>query len=187
MDKPKIEEAFRNIIEAIGEDPDRPGLVETPKRVANMYEELFSGLHKDPSEHCMTVFQEGHDEMVLVKDIQFSSMCEHHFIPFYGKAHIAYLPKGGRVIGLSKLARIVEEISKKPQLQEKITKTVADLLMEELDPLGVMVVIEAEHMCMTMRGVNKPGAQTITSAVRGEFNTNNKSRNEVLSFISNHK
>ncbi|RDW17591.1 GTP cyclohydrolase I FolE [Oceanobacillus arenosus] len=183
MDKQKIEEAVRMILEAIGEDPDRQGLLDTPKRVAKMYEEVFSGLKKDPAEHCKTVFEEEHDEVVLVKDIQFSSMCEHHLVPFFGVAHIAYIPKHGRVIGLSKLARIIDDFSKRPQLQERITTSVAELLMEELDPIGVMVVLEAEHMCMTIRGVKKQGAKTVTSAVRGEFRTNSKSRNEVLSLI----
>ncbi|MFD1849878.1 GTP cyclohydrolase I FolE [Oceanobacillus bengalensis] len=184
MDKEKIATAVRMILEAIGEDPDRQGLLDTPKRVANMYEEVFSGLDKDPAVHCQTVFEEPHEEIVLVKDIQFSSMCEHHLVPFIGVAHVAYLPKNGQVIGLSKLARIVDDISKRPQLQERITKSVADLLMKELDPIGVMVVIEAEHMCMSIRGVKKQGSKTITSAVRGEFKTNNKSRSEVLALIN---
>lgn len=184
MDKQKIEAAVRQILEAIGEDPDRQGLLDTPKRVANMYEEVFSGLDKNPAVHCETVFEEQHDEMVLVKDIQFSSMCEHHLVPFIGSAHIAYIPKNGRVIGLSKMARIVDDISKRPQLQERITKSVADLLMEELDPIGVMVILEAEHMCMSIRGVKKQGSKTVTSAVRGSFRENSKSRNEVLSLIS---
>lgn len=183
MDKEKIELAVRQILEAIGEDPDRQGLLDTPKRVAKMYEEVFSGLKKDPAIHCETVFEEQHEEMVLVKDIQFSSMCEHHLVPFIGVAHVAYIPKNGRVIGLSKMARIVDDISKRPQLQERITKSVADLLMEELDPVGVMVILEAEHMCMSIRGVKKQGSKTVTSAVRGSFRENSKSRNEVLSLI----
>ncbi|WP_156288700.1 GTP cyclohydrolase I FolE [Oceanobacillus salinisoli] len=183
MDKEKIASAVRQILEAIGEDPDRQGLLDTPERVAKMYEEVFSGLSKDPAVHCETVFEEQHEEMVLVKDIQFSSMCEHHLVPFIGVAHIAYIPKNGRVIGLSKMARIVDDISKRPQLQERITKSVADLLMEELDPVGVMVILEAEHMCMSIRGVKKQGSNTVTSAVRGSFRKNSKSRNEVLSLI----
>ncbi|KKE80151.1 GTP cyclohydrolase I FolE [Oceanobacillus caeni] len=184
MDKEKIQLAVRQILEAIGEDPDRQGLLDTPKRVANMYEEVFSGLSKNPAIHCETVFEEQHEEMVLVKDIPFSSMCEHHLVPFIGTAHVAYIPKNGRVIGLSKMARIVDDISKRPQLQERITKSVADLLMEELDPVGVMVILEAEHMCMSIRGVKKQGSKTVTSAVRGSFRENSKSRNEVLALIS---
>ncbi|MBB6443419.1 GTP cyclohydrolase I FolE [Bacillus benzoevorans] len=185
MDSKRIESAVREILFAIGENPDREGLVETPKRVARMMEEVFAGLNKDPKEHARTVFYENHEEMVLIKDIQFSSMCEHHLVPFFGVAHIAYLPKNGRVIGLSKIARILEDVSKRPQLQERITSTVADLLMESLDPRGVIVVLEAEHMCMTIRGVKKQGAKTVTSAVRGTFKSDSKSRNEVLSFIRN--
>ncbi|RLL44903.1 GTP cyclohydrolase I FolE [Oceanobacillus piezotolerans] len=184
MDKEKIQSAVRMILEAIGENPDRQGLMDTPRRVADMYEEVFAGIEKDPAIHAQTVFDEPHEEMVLVKDIQFSSMCEHHLVPFIGVAHVAYMPKNGRVIGLSKLARIVDDISKRPQLQERITKSVADLLMEELAPIGVMVVIEAEHMCMSIRGVKKQGSTTVTSAVRGEFKTNSKSRNEVLALIN---
>lgn len=184
MDLKRIEAAVKEILEAVGEDPNRPGLVETPKRVARMYEEIFAGLKKDPREHAK-IFNENHEEMVLVKDIQFSSMCEHHLVPFFGVAHIAYLPKNGRVIGLSKLARILEDISKRPQLQERITSEVADILMESLDPRGVIVVLEAEHMCMAIRGVKKQGAKTVTSAVRGLFKTDVKSRTEVLNLISN--
>lgn len=184
MDKEKIATAVRMILEAIGDDPERQGLLDTPKRVANMYEEVFAGMDRDPAIHCQTVFEEHHEEMVLVRDIPFSSMCEHHLVPFIGTAHVAYMPKKGRVIGLSKLARIVDDISKRPQLQERITKSVADLLMNELDAIGVMVVLEAEHMCMSIRGVKKQGAKTITSAVRGEFKTNSKSRNEVLHLIN---
>jgi GTP cyclohydrolase I len=179
----QIEHAIRLILEAIGEDPNREGLLDTPKRVAKMYAEVFSGLNEDPKEHFKTVFGEDHEELVLVKDIPFYSMCEHHLVPFYGKAHIAYIPRGGRVTGLSKLARAVEAVAKRPQLQERITSTIADSMIESLDPHGVMVVIEAEHMCMTMRGVKKPGASTITSAVRGVFVDDTAARAEVLSFI----
>jgi GTP cyclohydrolase I len=179
----QIEHAVRLIIEAIGEDPNREGLLDTPKRVAKMYAEVFSGLKEDPKEHFKTVFGEEHEELVLVKDIPFYSMCEHHLVPFYGRAHVAYIPRGGRVTGLSKLARAVEAVAKRPQLQERITSTIADSMIESLDPHGVMVVIEAEHMCMTMRGIKKPGASTITSAVRGVFVDDTAARAEVLSFI----
>jgi len=183
VNKPQIEQAVRLILEAIGEDPNREGLLDTPKRVAKMYEEVFSGLNEDPKEHFKTVFGEDHEELVLVKDIPFYSMCEHHLVPFYGKAHVAYIPKGGRVTGLSKLARAVEAVAKRPQLQERITSTVADSIVETLEPHGVMVVVEAEHMCMTMRGIKKPGAMTITSAVRGLLEHDASSRAEVLSLI----
>jgi GTP cyclohydrolase IA len=179
----KIEEAVTMILEAVGEDPDREGLQDTPKRVARMYEEVFQGLHQDPKEHFKTIFGEDHEELVLVKDIPFYSMCEHHLVPFFGKAHIGYLPKGGKVTGLSKLARAVEAVTKRPQLQERITSTIADSLVETLEPQGVMVIIEAEHMCMTMRGVKKPGSSTITSAVRGVFRKDEAARAEVLSLI----
>ncbi len=179
----QIEQAVRLILEAIGEDPKREVLLDTPKRVAKMYAEVFSGLNDDPKEHFKTVFSEDHEELVLVKDISFFSMCEHHLVPFFGKAHIAYIPKGGRVTGLSKLARAVEAVARRPQLQERITSTVADSMVESLDPHGVMVVIEAEHMCMTMRGVKKPGASTITSAVRGIFVNDSSARAEILSLL----
>jgi GTP cyclohydrolase I len=183
VDYAKIETAVRMILEAVGEDPDREGVVETPKRVARMYEEIFSGINEDPKEYFNTVFGEEHEELVLVKDIQFYSVCEHHLVPFYGKAHVAYIPRNGKVTGLSKLARAVEAISKRPQLQERITSTIANSIMETLDPHGVMVILEAEHMCMTMRGVKKPGAKTVTSAVRGVFAEDYRSRSEVLSLI----
>lgn len=183
MNIPQIEEAIRLLLEAVGEDPNREGLLDTPKRVAKMYEEVFAGLTIDPKEYFETIFHENHEELVLVKDIPFYSMCEHHLVPFYGKAHVAYIPKGGRVAGLSKLARAVEAVSKRPQLQERITSTVADTMMETLEPHGVMVVVEAEHMCMTMRGVKKPGAKTITSAVRGVFQTDSDKRAEVFAMI----
>lgn len=185
MDKERIEKAVREILYAIGEDPDREGLAETPKRLAKMYEEIFSGLNEDPEKHLEIYFQdEKYDELVLVKDIPFYSMCEHHLVPFFGKAHVAYLPKHGKLTGLSKLARVLETVAKRPQLQERITATVADTLMKKLEPYGVIVVIEAEHMCMTMRGVNKPGSQTVTSAVRGVFKTDPRSRAEVMSIIN---
>ncbi|MBN7771767.1 GTP cyclohydrolase I FolE [Clostridium aminobutyricum] len=185
MDKERIEKAVREILLAIGEDPDREGLQDTPKRLAKMYEEIFSGLHEDPAKDLEIYFQEEkYEELVLVKDIPFYSMCEHHLVPFFGKAHVAYLPKDGKLTGLSKLARVVETIAKRPQLQERITATVADTIMKKLEPYGVIVVIEAEHMCMTMRGVKKPGSKTITSAVRGVFKTDSKARAEVMSMIN---
>ncbi|WP_028400482.1 GTP cyclohydrolase I FolE [Ectobacillus panaciterrae] len=179
----QIEEAVRLILEAIGDDPNREGVLETPKRVAKMYAEVFAGMHEDPKEHLHKVFGEDHEELVLVKDIPFFSMCEHHLVPFYGVAHVAYIPKGGRVTGLSKLARTVDTVARKPQLQERITSTVADSIMEVLEPHGAMVVVEAEHMCMTMRGVKKPGAKTVTSAVRGVLAKDSAARAEVLSLI----
>jgi len=186
MDNKRIEDAFREILIAIGEDPDREGLKETPSRVARMYEEVFSGLNTDPRRHMQVTFtEEQHDELVLVKDIPFYSMCEHHFVPFMGKAHVGYIPQDGSVVGLSKLARVVEEIAKRPQLQERITSEVANIIMEEINPRGVIVVIEAEHLCMSMRGVKKPGSKTVTSAVRGLFKSNSKSRAEAMSLINN--
>ncbi|MFY4775972.1 GTP cyclohydrolase I FolE [Metabacillus sp. RGM 3146] len=179
----QIEEAVRNILEAIGEDPSREGLADTPKRVAKMYQEVFSGIGENPAEHFKTVFGEDHEELVLVKDIPFYSMCEHHLVPFFGQAHVAYIPRGGKVTGLSKIARALEAVAKRPQLQERITSTVANSLLESLDPHGVMVVVEAEHMCMTMRGVKKPGSKTVTSAVRGVFTDDAAARAEVMSLI----
>lgn len=183
VDLPRIERAVREILAAVGEDPDREGLLETPARVARMYAELFSGLRAQPGRHLQRVFLEEYDEMVLVRDIAFNSMCEHHLLPFIGVAHIGYLPRG-RVVGLSKLARIVEEISRRPQVQERMTHTIADLMDNELHPKGVIVVLEAEHSCMTIRGVKKPGALTITSAVRGLFKSNQSSRAEAMSLIN---
>ena len=184
MDKEKIKRAVRDILEAIGEDPDREGLKDTPDRVARMYEEIFCGIFQDPREHLKVTFpEESHEEMVIVKDIPFYSCCEHHLVPFFGKAHVVYIPKGGRLTGLSKLARVVETIAKRPQLQERIAKETADIIMEELRPYGVMVVIEAEHMCMTMRGVKKPGSKTVTSVVRGVFAKDIATRTEAMNLI----
>ena len=184
MDKEKIKRAVRDILEAIGEDSDREGLKDTPDRVARMYEEIFCGIFQDPREHLKVTFpEESHEEMVIVKDIPFYSCCEHHLVPFFGKAHVVYIPKGGRLTGLSKLARVVETIAKRPQLQERIAKETADIIMEELRPYGVMVVIEAEHMCMTMRGVKKPGSKTVTSAVRGVFAKDIATRTEAMNLI----
>ncbi|NLY36418.1 MAG: GTP cyclohydrolase I FolE [Tissierellia bacterium] len=184
MNKEKIETAVRMILEAVGEDPNREGLLDTPARVARMYEEIFSGLSQDPGRHLRVQFnEESHDELVLVKDIPFYSTCEHHLVPFFGRAHIGYIPEGGRVVGLSKLARALEDIARRPQLQERITSTLADIIMKEVTPWGVIVVIEAEHLCMSMRGVKKPGSKTVTSAVRGGFRTDAKSRQEALELI----
>lgn len=183
IDQPRIQRAVREILEAIGEDPDRTSLRETPARVGRMYAELFSGLHSDPARHLKKYFVEEYDELVLVRDISFNSMCEHHLLPFMGTAHVGYLP-AGKVVGLSKLARIVEEISRRPQVQERMTHQIADLMNEELDAKGVIVVLEAEHTCMTIRGVRKPGSVTITSAVRGLFKTNQSSRTEAMSLIT---
>lgn len=184
MDLQKIEAGVRMILEGVGEDPDREGLQKTPERVARMYEEVFAGLTQDPREHFETLFDEGHEEMVLVKDIPFYSMCEHHLAPFFGKAHVAYIPSAeGKICGLSKLARLVEVFARRPQVQERLTSQIADTLVEELGPRGVIVVIEAEHMCMSMRGVKKPGSSTTTSAVRGAFKTNQATRNEAMHLI----
>lgn len=178
----RIERAVREILLAIGEDPDREGLLKTPERVARAYAELMSGLHTDPREHLKTVFNERYDEVVLLRDIEFHSLCEHHLMPFTGKAHVAYLPDG-RVVGLSKLARLVEGFARRPQVQERLTTQVADALMEELNPIGAACVIEATHTCMTMRGAQKPGSVMVTSALRGIFKENASSRAEILSLM----
>jgi len=183
IDTEKIEAAVRMILEGIGEDPEREGLKDTPARVARMYKEIFCGLHSDPERHLETYFTEQHDEMVLVKNIPLYSMCEHHLVPFLGQAHVAYIPHQGRLLGLSKLARIVDEYAKRPQLQERLTTQIADSIMNRAKPRGVLVVIEAEHMCMTMRGVRKPGSKTITSAVRGIFKSNSTTRAEAFALI----
>jgi GTP cyclohydrolase I len=183
MDKVKIKKAVKDIIKAIGEDPNREGLKDTPDRVARMYEEIFEGIAKDPKKELKVVYNEEHDEMVLLKDIPFYSMCEHHLLPFTGKAHVAYIPDNNRIVGLSKLARLVDTISKRPQVQERLTGQIADILMKALKPKGVFVVIEAEHLCMTMRGIKKAGSCMVTSAVRGLFRKNLNSRNEALSLI----
>lgn len=186
MDHQRIEKAVREILIAVGEDPDREGLLETPARVARMYAEIFSGLKKDPAIHLRKVFNEKYDEVVLVRDIEFCSMCEHHLLPFTGKAHIGYLPDG-KVVGLSKLARVVEEVSRRPQVQERMTETIADLVEHELSARGVAVVLEATHSCMTMRGVRKPGSLCMTSAMRGTFRENLSSRAEILGLIIGRK
>lgn len=183
IDTGRIEKAVREIIEALGEDPLREGLSETPERVARFYEEVFGGIHSEPGDVVDAFFGEEHyQEIVMVREIPFYSMCEHHFVPFHGQAHVAYMPQG-RVTGLSKLARLVEEFARRPQMQERLTAQVADCLDERLDPLGVLVVIEAEHLCMSMRGVRKPGAVTVTSAVRGIMETNPATRSEAMSLL----
>jgi GTP cyclohydrolase IA len=182
VDLPRIERAVREILSAVGEDPEREGLRETPARVARMYQELFRGLHADPRVHLQKFFTEKYDEMVLVKDIAFNSMCEHHMLPFMGKAHIGYVPNG-RVVGLSKLARVVEDVSHRPQVQERMTEEIANLLVTELDVKGVAVVIEASHSCMSIRGVRKPESVCVTSAMKGIFRSNLSSRSEVMTLI----
>jgi GTP cyclohydrolase IA len=183
MDVDKIARGVRLILEGIGEDPDRPGIVDTPRRVARMFEEICGGLHEDPGELVKIVPNETHDEMVIVKDIALYSICEHHLVPFHGVAHIAYIPNGGRILGLSKLARIVDRFARRPQLQERLTTQIANLLDEGLRPKGVMVVIEAEHLCMSMRGIKKPGATTVTSAVLGGFRRDPRTRAEAIALI----
>jgi GTP cyclohydrolase I len=185
VDAPKIERAVRSILEAVGEDPDREGLRETPARIARLYAEVFSGLGQDPREQLKVFADEEHEELVLVKDIPFHSMCEHHLLPFFGKAHVAYIPRKGRLSGVSKLARVVEVCSRRPQVQERLTSQVADALMQGLKPHGVLVMVEAEHLCMTMRGVRKPGSLMVTSAIRGVF-TKPATRAEVMALISKH-
>jgi GTP cyclohydrolase IA len=182
VDLKRIEQAVREIIGAIGEDPSRQGLQNTPERVARMYAELFEGLREDPKQHLAVGFDVAHEEMVILKDIPFYSVCEHHFMPFHGIAAVGYLPDG-RVVGVSKLARVVEGYARRPQLQERLTGQVADALMESLDPDGVAVVIEAEHLCMTQRGVRKPGSRMVTSATRGSFRKNSVTRAEFLSLV----
>ena len=183
MDKERIQNAVREILIAVGEDPDREGLLETPKRVANMYEEIFAGLTEDPKQHIKLFNEQSNDEMVIVKDIPFYSMCEHHLLPFFGKAHIGYIPSDNKIIGLSKLARIVDNFAKKPQVQERLTSDIADFLNDNLQPKGVAVIMEAEHMCMTMRGARAAGSKTQTSALRGIMRTDAKARAEVLSLL----
>jgi len=184
VDLARIEAAVREILEAVGEDPDRDGLQATPARVAKMYAEIFAGLHDDPRRHLNVTFEAGHDEMVMVKDIPLYSVCEHHLLPWIGRAHVAYIPSDdGRITGLSKVARLVDGFARRPQVQERLTTQIADAIDEVLQPRGVLVVVEAEHLCMAMRGVRKPGAVTTTSAVRGLFKTNPASRAEALDLI----
>ena len=184
MDLPKIENAVRDILEAIGEDPNREGLLETPQRVARMYAEVFAGLHRDINKDIKTFHGEGNDEMILIGDIPFYSMCEHHLLPFHGKAHVVYIPKDGKIFGLSKVARIVDTLSRKPQLQEKLTSEIADAIEKAVDARSVCVVLEAEHLCMTMRGIRKPGSKTVTSAMRGGCRSDIRTRNEALALIN---
>jgi GTP cyclohydrolase I len=184
VDLARIEHAVREILEAVGEDPDRDGLVRTPARVARSYAELFAGLRVDPTEVLTTVFEADHEEMVLVRDIEVFSMCEHHLLPFRGVAHVGYIPgTDGRITGLSKLARLVDVYARRPQVQERLTSQVADLLLDRLRPRGVMVVLECEHLCMAMRGIQKAGSKTVTSAVRGLFQRDAKARSEAMSLI----
>ncbi|QDU60536.1 GTP cyclohydrolase 1 [Planctomycetes bacterium Pan216] len=182
VDHDRLRKAIREILIAVGEDPDREGLLETPDRVARMYQEMFRGLHANPAVHLKRVFTQKYDEIVLVRDISFESVCEHHLLPFFGRAHIGYLPNG-KVVGLSKLARVVEEVTHRPQIQEGITETLADLIMQELEPRGVGVVVEAEHTCMTIRGVRKRGSCCITSAMRGIFKHNPTTRAEFMALL----
>ena len=183
MDKKKIEKAVKDILIAIGEDPARNGLKDTPKRVARMYEEIFAGIKKDPSKNLAVIFEKEHDEIVLIKDIPLYSMCEHHMVPFIGVAHVAYIPQENKITGLSKIVRVVDGYAKRLQVQERLTTEIADCMMKKLKAKGVMVVIEAEHLCMSMRGVKKPGVLTITSAVRGSFRKDQKTRAETLALI----
>ncbi|MFB0565480.1 MAG: GTP cyclohydrolase I FolE [Candidatus Aminicenantaceae bacterium] len=183
MDLKKIERGAKLILEGIGEDPKREGLKGTPQRVAHMFSEILGGVRENPADHLKSIHEEKHDEMVLIKNIPLYSMCEHHLLPFAGVAHIAYIPKEGRIVGLSKIARVVDILSRRLQVQERLTKQVADLINKHLKPLGVMVVIEAEHMCMSMRGVKKPKSMTITSAVRGSFRTSPATRSEAMTLI----
>ena len=183
MDKNKIKKSIRDILEAIGEDSNRKDLQATPQRVADMYEEIFSGIKQDAKKELEVILDQKHDEIVLLKDIPLYSVCEHHLLPFIGKAHVAYIPKAGRVTGLSKIVRVVDILSKRLQVQERLTTEIAEVIMTKLKPRGVMVVLEAEHLCMSMRGVKKAGALTITSAVRGIFKENQKTRTEALALI----
>jgi GTP cyclohydrolase I len=185
VDKPRVERAVRELLEAIGEDPERDGLRRTPTRMAEMYDEIFAGLREDPSRHLTVTFEAEHDEMVMVRDIALQSVCEHHLVPFVGRAHVAYIPGAdGRITGLSKIARLVDGFAKRPQVQERLTTQIADALMEVLKPDGVFVLIEAEHLCMSMRGVKKPGSLTVTSAVRGLFKSNPATRAEAMSLVT---
>jgi GTP cyclohydrolase I len=185
VDRERVERAVREILSAIGEDPERDGLLRTPARVAEMYAEIFSGLGEDPAKHLVVTFEADHDEMVLVRDIALYSACEHHLVPFHGKAHVAYIPnEDGRITGLSKLARLVDGFAKRPQVQERLTTQIADALVTALAPRGAFVMIEAEHLCMSMRGVRKPGTLTVTSAVRGLFKDSPSTRAEVMAMLA---
>ncbi|MDY6911621.1 MAG: GTP cyclohydrolase I FolE [Chloroflexota bacterium] len=182
IDQDAIKQAVRTIIEAIGEDPNREGLLDTPRRISKMYADIFSGMHEDAEKHLQIGFEEGHEEMVIAKDIPFHSMCEHHFLPFHGMAHIGYIPNG-RVVGVSKLSRVVDVFARRPQLQERLTTQIADTIVNVLEPRGVAVILEAEHLCMTMRGIKKPGSKMVTSAMRGLFRQRAATRAEFLTLI----
>lgn len=185
VDHEKIEAAVRDILAAIGEDPNRDGLLDTPARVARMYAEISGGLREDPKDHLLKVFDVDHDEMIMVRDIPIYSMCEHHLLPFYGTGHVAYIPKpGGKITGLSKIARMVDGYARRPQVQERLTRQMADAVRDTLNPAGVLAVVEAEHMCMSMRGVRKPGSSTVTSAVHGIFRDSASTRDEAMRFIT---
>ena len=187
FDREVISQHVRAILEAMGEDPDRDGLRRTPERVANMYAEVFSGLHKDPVQELDVVFEAEHDEMIMIRDVPLYSYCEHHLVPFFGQTHVAYIPnKKGQITGLSKIARAVDVLAKRPQVQERLTTQIADAIETALEPRGVLVVIEAEHLCMSMRGVQKPGSKTVTSAVRGIFRENDATRGEAMNLIARH-
>jgi GTP cyclohydrolase IA len=183
MDAKKIEKGVRLILEGIGEDPERPGLKDTPTRVAEMYAEIFSGIDADTEKFIVPMAGESHDEMVMIRDIAFYSVCEHHLLPFFGKAHIAYIPGAGKIVGISALAKALEVFAKRPQVQERLTAQFADLIVSSLKPKGAMVVIDAEHLCMSMRGVKKPGSRVVTSAVRGSFRTKESTRMEMLELL----
>jgi GTP cyclohydrolase I len=183
MNTKKIEKAVRQILVAIGENPKRKDLLQTPKRVAQMYEEIFSGISQDPEKELEVILEQKHHEIILLRGIPLYSVCEHHLLPFLGRANVAYIPKNGRVTGLSKLARVVDILARRPQVQERLTTQIAEIVMNKLKPLGVMVVIEAEHLCMSMRGIKKPGTMTVTSAVRGIFKENEKTRSEALALM----
>jgi GTP cyclohydrolase I len=184
IDEAKIKQAIKLLIQAIGEDPQREGLVDTPRRVAEMFTELYAGIGKNPREELSVGFEEGYNEMVIVRDIPFYSMCEHHLLPFYGTAHVGYIPnKDGRVVGASKLARVVEIVAKRPQIQERMTSIIADSIVEALNPVGVGVVVQAEHLCMIMRGIKKPGSAIVTSALRGSFRNRSETRHEFFSLL----
>jgi len=184
MDLPAIEDAVRTILKAVGEDPDREGIKDTPQRVARMYAEIFSGLHRDINKDIKVFSEPGNDEMILIGDIPFYSMCEHHLLPFHGKCHVVYIPKDGKILGLSKVARIVDTISRRPQIQERLTSQIADTVEQAVDAKAVCVVVEAEHLCMTMRGIRKPGSKTVTSAMRGGCRSDIRTRNEALALIN---
>ena len=184
IDKERVKAAIRELLSAIGDNPDREGLKETPDRFARMCEEIFAGMYKDPRDEIKTFREDNHEEMILVKDVPLYSICEHHLLPFIGVAHVVYLPKKGKIMGLSKIARIVDLTAKKPQLQERLTSEIADIIMQTIDPIGAAVVIEAEHLCMTMRGIKKPGSKTVTSALRGSLKTDARTRYEAMALIN---